>query len=578
MSETINWLELLKAELWSFFLFDPKSPFIFTADKFWIFLFFVLLVDAFVYKQKAIRHGFLFVVSIFFYYKTTDLYFILLLFTALWDFLIGKIIHGLKNQTKRKMLLVASILMNLGILSYFKYAYFFTDAFNQLFATNHETFNVIGHWSNSFFGTHFSIDKIILPVGISFFTFQSISYTVEIYRGKLEPLKRFTDFAFFVSFFPQLVAGPIVRSTEFIPQLYQEYRLSRHEFGIAIFWILNGLIKKLVLSDFIAVNFLDRVFAAPEAYSGFENLAAILGYSLQVYADFSGYTDMAIGISLLFGFRLNKNFNSPYKAHDVSDFWRRWHISLSGWLRDYLYIPLGGNKQGTIASYIIISAFILLFTLLSGSWIAVVVAALVVLTIIVISALIASFKKWLDTNINLMITMLVGGFWHGASWNFIIWGGLNGIGLVVSKLWTKVSPWRDKSRWYNRAIGIALTFLFISFTRVWFRTGSNNGWSEMEEKHDISSEFTSALKMLEMIFMKMDWTLAPNVITFYWKVFVVIAIGMIIHWLPENFKESYRNRFSSLPIPVMALAALIAVLFCYQLTTGELQPFIYFQF
>lgn len=578
MSDAPNWLEIFQTSLWNFFLFDPQSPFIFTAEKFWIFLFFVLLVDAFIYKQKALRHGFLCLVSFFFYYKTTDLYFILLLLTAVWDYIIGGVIFKLQNKFQRKLLLVGSILLNLGILSYFKYAYFFTDSFNQLFDTNYQAFNVIAHWSNSFFGTHFTFDKIILPVGISFFTFQSISYTVEIYRGKLEPVKRFTDFAFFVSFFPQLVAGPIVRSTEFIPQLYQEYRLSRSEFGIAIFWILNGLIKKMVLSDFIAVNFLDRVFNSPESFTGFENLAAIFGYSLQVYGDFSGYTDMAIGISLLFGFRLNKNFNSPYKAHDVSDFWRRWHISLSGWLRDYLYIPLGGNKQGTLGSYIIISAFILLFTLLSGSWIAMVVAAIVLLLIIILSAFFPSVKKGLDTNINLMITMLVGGFWHGASWNFIIWGGLNGVGLVVSKWWSTISPWRNKSLWYNRALGILLTFSFISFTRVWFRTGSTNNWSDMEEKHDIASEFTSALKMLEMIFTKMDWTLAPGVISFYWKVFLVIAIGMIIHWLPEDWKEKYRNAFSALPIPIMAIIVVIAVLFCYQMTTGELQPFIYFQF
>lgn len=571
-------LAFLKEKLISFFTFDKEAPFIFTAENFWIFLLLVLAVDAFIYKQKAIRHGFLFLVSIFFYYKTTDLYFILLLVTALWDFFIGAQIARCEKALKKKILLIASIALNLGILFYFKYAYFFTDAFNELFGTSHQTIHWAAHWSNSFFGTHFSIDKIILPVGISFFTFQSISYTVEIYRGHLQPVKRFTDFAFFVSFFPQLVAGPIVRSTEFIPQMYREYKLTREDFGIAIFWIMNGLVKKLLLSDYIAVNFLDRVFENPQVYTGFENLMAVFGYSLQVYADFSGYTDMAIGISLLFGFHLNKNFNSPYKATDVSDFWRRWHISLSTWLRDYLYIPLGGNQKGTIASYVIILLLTFLFCLLSGSWVAMVIAAFIIISLIILSNVSKPFHTWLNTNVNLMITMLLGGLWHGASWNFIIWGGLNGIGLVISKLWKKISPWGDKSKWYNRAWGIFLTFTFISFTRIWFRMGSNNSWSEMTESHDIKSEFLLALQMLNQIIYNLDFSLAPAVLLSYWKVFLVIFVGMIIHWLPESWKHVYRTRFIQLPILVIGIIVIMTVFFCYQITSSELQPFIYFQF
>lgn len=568
----------IKEEFYRFFTFNKEEPFIFTSEYFWIFLLVVLAVDAFIFRRRTLRHLFLFIASIFFYYKTTDLFFCLLLLTAIWDFFIGKKIATSGHPVKKKALLIASIALNLITLSYFKYAYFFTDAFNQLLGTQHEVINVLAQWGNGFFGTHFTVDKIILPVGISFFTFQSISYTIEIYRGHLQPLRRFTDFAFFVSFFPQLVAGPIVRSTEFIPQMFKPYRLSRTEMGIAIFWILNGLVKKLLLSDYIAVNFLDRIFANPEAYTGFENLMAIFGYSLQVYADFSGYTDMAIGISLLFGFRLNKNFNSPYKAADVSDFWRRWHISLSTWLRDYLYIPLGGNRNGSITSYIIIVSLTFLFCLLSGSWIAMIIAAGCVIALILLSALFTTFKSWLNTNINLMITMLLGGLWHGASWNFIIWGGLNGFGLVISKLWRKISPWSNKNIWYNRAMGILLTFTFISFTRVWFRMGSNNSWSGMEEIHDINAEFVAALKMLEQVFRNMNIYSIPDVIMAYAKVFSVFIIGMIIHWLPEAWKEWYRNRFARLPVPVIVILCVIVVFFCYQITSAELQPFIYFQF
>jgi D-alanyl-lipoteichoic acid acyltransferase DltB (MBOAT superfamily) len=382
--------------------------------------------------------------------------------------------------------------------------------------TDHQVMNIGAHWSNSFFGTHFTVDKIVLPVGISFFTFQSISYTVEIYRGVLQPVKRFTDFAFFVSFFPQLVAGPIVRSTDFIPQLYKEYSLTRQEFGLAVFWILNGLVKKIFLSDYIAVNFIDRIFENPNSYTGFENLMAIYGYSLQVYADFSGYTDMAIGIAMLMGFYLTKNFDSPYKATSVADFWRRWHMSLSNWLKDYLYIPLGGNQKGSIGSFILLGVFVGIVALLAKSIMVLIVAGATIGLILLTAYFVKSFAQWCTTNLNLMLTMLIGGFWHGASWNFIIWGGLNGLGLVFYKLWNKISPWKDKSKWYFRMWAIFLTFTFITLTRVWFRAGSNNSWAELDDKHDIGTEFLSATTMLERIFMHMDFSIAPEVIAGYW--------------------------------------------------------------
>lgn len=561
-----------------FFVFNPKQPFIFTSPIFWVFFAIVLSVDAIVYKQRAIRHAFLFVASMFFYYKTTDLFFLLLLFTALWDFVIGKKIAITQHQGWRKFWLSASVIMNLSILFYFKYAYFFTDSFNSLMGTDHQVMNIGAHWSNSFFGTHFTVDKIVLPVGISFFTFQSISYTVEIYRGVLRPVKRFTDFAFFVSFFPQLVAGPIVRSTDFIPQLYKEYSLTRQEFGLAVFWILNGLVKKIFLSDYIAVNFIDRIFENPNSYTGFENLMAIYGYSLQVYADFSGYTDMAIGIAMLMGFYLTKNFDSPYKATSVADFWRRWHMSLSNWLKDYLYIPLGGNQKGSIGSFILLGVFVGIVALLAKSLMVLIVAGATIGLILLIAYFVKSFAQWCTTNLNLMLTMLIGGFWHGASWNFIIWGGLNGFGLVFYKLWNKISPWKDKSKWYFRMWAIFLTFTFITLTRVWFRAGSNNSWAELEDTHDIGTEFLSATTMLERIFMHMDFSIAPEVIAGYWKVFLVILVGMIIHWLPTAMKEKYRSTFSNLPIPAIAVACLVTIFFVYQVLSADLQPFIYFQF
>ena len=574
----MHWTEI-QSFIQKFFLFDPKSPFIFTVVSFWIFFAVVLAVDSFVHKKRTLRHAFLFIASVFFYYKTTGFFFILLVFTAIWDFFVGKKIYRTRDKKKRKIWLAVSVLMNLSVLFYFKYAYFFTDIYNSALGTHSHVFNWLAHWSNGFFGSHFEVDKIILPIGISFFTFQSISYTVEIYRGVLKPVKRFTDFAFFVTFFPQLVAGPIVRSTDFIPQLYKPYQLTRHEWGLAVFWILNGLIKKILLADYIAVNFIDRIFSKPDSYTGFENLMAIYGYSLQVYADFSGYTDMAIGVALLMGFHLTKNFNSPYKAVNVSDFWRRWHMSLSNWLRDYLYIPLGGNKGGTIASFLALGLFVLIITALANSWLVLGVSAVLIGICILLSQMIKSFALWITTNLNLMITMLAGGLWHGASWNFIIWGGLNGLALVFYKLWRKISPWEaHKDKWFIRAWTIFLTFSFITFTRVWFRSGSNASWSGLDEKHDITSEFFSATTMLKQIFVNMNWSVAPQVILGYWNVFLVILIGLAIHWLPSSVKENYRTRFSSMPVWGIGFACFATIFFIYQVMSADMQPFIYFQF
>jgi D-alanyl-lipoteichoic acid acyltransferase DltB (MBOAT superfamily) len=567
------------SDITSFFAFDPKAPFIFTALNFWIFLGIVLLVDGFIHRQRALRHTFLFVASIFFYYKTTGLFFILLLFTAIWDFLVGKKIYVTRNAAAKKRWLAVSILMNLGVLFYFKYAYFFTDIYNSMTGSQGTVFNALAYWSNGFFGTHFEVDKIILPIGISFFTFQSISYTVEVYRGTLKPVKQFSDFAFFVTFFPQLVAGPIVRSTDFIPQLYKPYQLTKHEWGLAVFWILNGLMKKILLADYLAVNFIDRVFAKPDSYTGFENLMAIYGYSLQVYADFSGYTDMAIGVALLMGFHLTKNFNSPYKAVNVADFWRRWHMSLSNWLRDYLYIPLGGNKAGSVGTYFAITIIVLIIAGLASSWMVVAVAAGLMAVALLIAQWVKSFASWLTTNLNLMITMVVGGLWHGASWNFIIWGALNGFALVFYKLWKKVSPWENhKDKWWVRGWAIFLTFSFITLTRVWFRAGSNTSWTGLNEEHNIWTEFMSATSMLEQIFLHMDWSVAPDVLWAYANVFLVFALGMLIHWLPAAWKENYRARFASLPIPAIALISLGVIFFAYQVMSADMHPFIYFQF
>ena len=279
--------------------YQENSPLLFTQRYFWVFFALVMGGYSLVYKHTARRNVFLFAVSLFFYYKTSGFYFIILLFSTVVDFVIGWAIYTNKVKWQRQALVALSILVNLMVLGYFKYAYFVVDFLHDLTGIELTVINSFALWTNQAVGTNFVFEKILLPVGISFFTFQTISYSVDIYRGHVKPVKNILDFGFYVSFFPQLVAGPIVRASEFIPQLHQPYQLSKQRAGLAVFWILNGLLKKLFLADYLAVQFIDRVFDNPQLYSGFETMSALFGYSLQVYADFSGYTDVAIGIAML---------------------------------------------------------------------------------------------------------------------------------------------------------------------------------------------------------------------------------------------------------------------------------------
>lgn len=543
------------------FSFTEGKPLIFTQLFFWGFFAVVLLLYSLVYKKIALRNIYLLLVSFFFYFKTSGVFLVLLIFTICSDYNWGRLIHKSHSPGLRKLFLTISVVLNLSLLCYFKYAYFFTDSCNQLFHTDIKFFNHFSAFSNSFFGTHFSVDKLILPIGISFFTFQSISYTVDIYRGKVTPVKNIFDYGFFVCFFPHLVAGPIVKANEFLYQVYQPYSLTRKEFGYALFWIMNGLGKKII-ADYIAVNFVDRIFDNPNYYSGVETIFGIFGYSMQIYADFSGYTDIAIGVALLLGFRLKTNFRSPYKATSTSEFWQRWHISLSTWLKDYLYIPLGGNKNGTPGSYIAISILAIVLVMLTGKlWL-----LLVLLGIAILFVLLAYFfpavKRSVNTNINLMVTMLLGGLWHGSSWLFIIWGGLNGLGLVVHKLWQKVSPFKDSTHWLVRGITIFITLSFISFTRIFFRSDSMDTVSLVFDR--IINHFGG-----ELLF---------SIISGYAWVLAVILLAYLIHWIPETVKERYRTLFAEQPIPVMALSVAVIIFSLYQFISGDMQPFIYFQF
>jgi len=345
------------------------DPLVFPSGLFlWAFAIFALL-HALVRERPTARKWLFIGFSMWFYWRCSGLFVGLLVGTSIVDYWLARALLSTESKGFRRLYLCLSVGSNLGVLAWFKYANFAIATWAQMSSSQ------------------FHPLAIVLPVGISFYTFQSLSYTVDVYRGEIKPLRSYRDFLFFVSFFPQLVAGPIVRARQFLPQMDANMRPTVSDRSRATRLILGGLLKKVVIADFIALNFVDGVFSSPLRHTGAECLLAAYGYALQIYCDFSGYSDMAIGIALLLGFRLPTNFDRPYVATTLTDFWRRWHISLSSWLRDYVYIPLGGNRHGGFRTYL-----------------------------------------------NLATTMLLGGLWHGASWKFVIWGAIHGVVLALEKL------------------------------------------------------------------------------------------------------------------------------------------------
>ncbi|MFT6111917.1 MAG: D-alanyl-lipoteichoic acid acyltransferase DltB (MBOAT superfamily) [Bacteroidia bacterium] len=495
------------------FSYSAKNPLLF--NQYTFLLLFTAMFAGFtlIHKQVRVRNFYLLAFSLFFYFKCSGLYFLLLLFSTLVDYGCGFGIYLAKEKWEKKFYLGISLFANLGLLGFFKYSYFLTEAINGFFQTDFKAVNFLSAFANGTFGVSFDIYEILLPVGISFYTFQTLSYSIDIYRGKLKPCGNIFDFAFFVSFFPQLVAGPIVRAAEFLPQIKRPYYLSSSGFGRAVFLIMAGLFKKVVISDYISVNFVDRVFETPEIYSGFMNLMAVYGYSIQIYCDFSGYSDIAIGLAALLGFKLPINFNSPYKSQSLTEFWRRWHISLSSWLRDYLYISLGGNRKSKVRTYV-----------------------------------------------NLFITMLLGGLWHGAATKFIVWGALHGAGLAVHRVWAKY--FNIATTKVGKVISVLITFHFVAFCWMYFR----------------ATDMATVGLMLENIFTNFDFDGMLSRMAAYRKVFVIMLLGYVAHMLPSNLKNRLQWWFTESPMYVKALIFVIVVVVIYQATSADIQPFIYFQF
>lgn len=475
--------------------FNPEAPMLFSSGLFWLIFIFFLPIYALLKRNRWQMIVYVVLFSIYFYYKSSGFFFMLLLATSLVDWSVSKLIDKTKIQWKRRALMLVSIILSLSVLGYFKYANFFLWNWNQMVGSNFQPLD------------------IILPVGISFYTFQSISYVIDVYKKRLNATATWLEYIFFLSFFPQLVAGPIVRADYFLPQLKENRPATRFMVYYGFWLIILGIIKKAIIADYIA-QYNDLIFANPTGYGGFESLMGVIGYTMQIYCDFSGYSDMAIGLALIMGFHLGENFRLPYQSKNITEFWRRWHISLSSWLRDYVYIPLGGNRKGTFRTYV-----------------------------------------------NNLLTMLIGGLWHGAAWKFVFWGGAHGIGLAIHKA---CKPFLNKipDTWYVKTASWAITIVFVSLLWVFFRADS----------------FSSSIDIIANIFTNFD---VSQIMPFIserstWCILMVIII--LSHAVPLEYYEKAGAVFVESPWIAKFIIFCIVVQLVIQFMSAEVAPFIYFQF
>ncbi|KQS47313.1 MAG: MBOAT family protein [Flavobacterium lindanitolerans] len=551
--QTFGAITLEQVKGW--FIYNPKEPLLFNTGLFLGMFLIFYLVYAFLRKTFYLRLVYVILFSLFFYYKSSGIYFLLLILSSVVDYNLSGVIYRENREGWRKFYIWLSVILNLGLLGYFKYTNFLIGTYNDMF------------------NGHFAFHDILLPVGISFYTFQSISYIIEIYRKEIVPTNNYVEYLFFVSFFPQLVAGPIVRAKDFLPQIYQKLNLTKEDVNAALFLLIGGLIKKTVISDYISVNFVDRVFDAPTSYTAFENLMASYGYAIQIYCDFSGYSDMAIGVALLLGFKLPTNFRTPYKSASITEFWRRWHISLSTWLKDFLYISIGGNRNGSFAGFLFPALFFfglivwgISYSTVSHIPLIIAVSSLVLFSLTFILS--KDRERTMFTNVNLLTTMLLGGLWHGASLRFIIWGALHGIALAVHKIFLEFFPSKKDGEknafsYIWRFFSVLLTFHFVVFCWLFFR----------------AKDFDTALQVInnigQLTFDPKQWQI---IIQGYKNVFLLMLIGYVWHFLPEGITRNMKLAFDKTPLVGKALILGFVYWIVYATATAGPQPFIYFQF
>ncbi len=481
--------------IWEQLQYDPTAPMIFSSGLFWVL--FILFIPVYAMLKRSRWQMIVFVVlfSLYFYYKSSGLFFLMLLGTSLVDWLVSRWMAKLRGQRARLALMWTSIILSLSILGYFKYANFF-----------------LWNW-NAMVGANFQPLDIILPVGISFYTFQSISYVVDVYKRKIRPTRTWLEYLFFLSFFPALVAGPIVRADYFLPQLEKNKSATTAEIWGGLWLIIIGIFKKAIVADYIS-QYNDLIFNDPSLYTGVQTLMGVLGYTMQIYCDFSGYSDMAIGIALIMGFKLGLNFDSPYQSRNLTEFWRRWHISLSSWLRDYLYIPLGGNRKGTFRTYL-----------------------------------------------NNFLTMLIGGLWHGAAWKFVFWGAMHGVGLAVHKACKPILK-KIPDNWFTIFIFWLITFVYVSLLWVFFRAAS----------------FSDSVLIIQNIFVDFQWNQIPQFfeVRMVWCIMMLALI--VAHFVPQSWADKVQMAYVGAPWIIKVLVFVAVVQLVIEFMSEEVAPFIYFQF
>ena len=487
--------------IYRLFSFDISNTISFNSGLFLLFFTVFIIIYAAIYKNRSACILFVISFSLFFYYKLTGWYLLVLLFTLTCDYFLAILIHRSKNYISRRLWLVISICLSIGLLIYFKYTNFFIQSINALA------------------GKHFSTLSIIIPLGISFYTFRTVSYIVDVYREDAEPTFNFLDYAFYMTFFPLLIAGPITRAKLFLPEVARKrFHINEYNVSKAMILIITGLIKKAIIADYIA-QYCNLVFDAPGMYSGFENMIAIYGFALQIYFDFSGYTDIAMGISRLLGFDIGINFNKPYHALNVTDFWRRWHISLSSWLRDYLFTPMSIN-----------------------------------------------FRNWGSTGtiISLLITFIICGFWHGANLTFIVWGSLFGLAMAFEILTVKIRKdirGKINKRLYN-IISWIITFNFVAFLWIFFR----------------AQNMQSAGLIIRQVFTQMDWAYLIPFVSVRSLLIMIMIIGIAVYAIPLKWFQKLSQQFINIPFWVKAIIFIIVIQLVIQFQSADVQPFLYAQF
>jgi alginate O-acetyltransferase complex protein AlgI len=441
---------------------------------------------------------FLVAASYYFYAFWRPEFTLLLFASSLANYLVALLLGRLGDGRMRASVLWFAVAANLGLLGYFKYYNFFAA---QLV----NAIDSIG------FRAEIGFIEVALPIAISFLTFHALSYIIDVYRREIKPSTSFLDILLYISFFPHLIAGPIVRAAKFLSQTATPRNPANIRLGQSVFLILGGLFKKVIIANYLSTEFVDAIFHDPSNHSSLDLILGMYAYAMQIYCDFSAYTDIAIGIANLLGYEFPQNFNYPYRAVSVQDFWRRWHISLSSWLRDYLYLPLGGNRFGEFSTYK-----------------------------------------------NIMITMVLGGLWHGASWNFLIWGALHGTALVGERIFglTGSANARPRSR-FRIAIGWLLTLQFVCITWVFFRAPS----------------IEASLDYFWTIFSGGSWstTVTPFVMA-------IFGLGALSHIIPPRWFEMAQQRYDAASLPAKVLLPFAAIFLIAVAAPDGIAPFIYFQF